>query len=152
MIKKITAIITVLMIILTFTFGCNKNKNPSESGSQQGEEFGATWQGSENNKLVKTETATYLDEAEKHIIVIPDFATDEEEFASNELNKLLNESTGIDFYIEKESDITINDGSYYWFVGNTEQSEEKGVIAEYSKLGDSGVIVKTVDNIVFLKG
>lgn len=154
MLKKTIAVLMSIFTTLSFA-SCAflPSGNDSNSGNVPNPEGnGAVWQGSENNKKQIKTTDAYLDEKQEWNIVVPDDATDEEVYASSELYELLTESTGLSFYLEEESNVTVNDNGYYWFVGDTQAAKDAGVVAEYSKLGDSGVVVKTVDNQMFLLG
>ena len=156
MFKKFLALLLAACTVVSVASSCtiaggsDDSSTSSDNGGSTNTSMG--WQGSENNKTIIKATNAYLDEKREWTIVLPDNATDAEEFAASELNKLLSESTGLLFYMEKESDVSVHDNAYYWFIGNTRAAQAAGVEAEYAKLGDSGVVVKTVDNKLFLRG
>ena len=157
--KKFLAMLLAACTIVSVASGCDFGQGTgsgSDSGSSSDSSGGGTpaasWQGSENNKMQIRDTGAYLDEKNEFTIVLPDNATDIEEYAASELYDLLTESTGLSFYVEYEVNASVGDNGYYWFVGNTRAAAAAGVKAEYDKLGDSGVVVKTVDNKLFLRG
>lgn len=154
--KKLIAMLLAICATLSFASCASDQGGSSDNGSGDSSsgsnDTTAVWHGSENNKTEIRETDAYLDEKSEWIIVLPDRATDVEEYAANELYELLTESTGLSFYVERESDVNVGANGYYWFVGDTSAAEAAGVQAEYEKLGDSGVVVKTVDNKMFLRG
>ncbi len=85
-------------------------------------------------------------------IVVPAEATSHERLAAQELSTLMYEATGIRLPTITDEGLTFTDDSRYLSVGDTALFTQAGVEMDISKLGVSGVRVKTVGRSVFMNG
>ncbi|MBO7345864.1 MAG: DUF4838 domain-containing protein, partial [Clostridia bacterium] len=75
-----------------------------------------------------------------------------EQFAVNEFLNLFNEATGEKLQALTDSAVTVNENSKYIFIGYTKQAEEKQVSAPTAVYTNSGYVIKTIDNSIYIVG
>lgn len=65
---------------------------------------------------------------------------------------LFKQATDISAGLEYESDVTVEKDCYYYFIGHTAALDENEIDYSYSLLGDSGVVIQTIENAVYMTG
>lgn len=108
----------------------------------------------EKQNVMKEITATKYDLVaggkSDYFILIPEKATEKEQFAANELQLFLKESTGamLPILAENEADTT---GSFL-SVGATKASEYASVTPTYEDVNSNGFVLQTVEDDCYIKG
>lgn len=132
--KKILAIL--LSVLLIFSFGCSCNeKNKDDAG-----------------EIAETEIYLVKDSATDYKVVIPENATEWEEYAADELVHFFKESTGITLSVIPDSGLSFSESDSYLSVGNTTLYQGSGVKAEFSELGRDGFKVVRKGKTVIMVG
>lgn len=88
----------------------------------------------------------------EYVIVIPegnDYATN---MAASELNTFLSQSSGVTLKIISDNGLTHSDSAKYISLGQTTLLETAGISLSKEDLGESGYIMKTVDNTLYISG
>ena len=140
--KRIVYIIALMMLVVMLFTGCDGCSPIVINPSYDGEQYAVDANGN-TLMLVKDRKSDY-------VIVIPENAGSIEKDAGYELQEFLYSSTGIEFKILKDSEITVDSSSKVVLVGDTKYSTS--VETTYSALGDSGFIIDLNGNNVILKG
>ena len=140
--------IIVLSVILLLSCVISSACNPSDVNDVEEPQKEGTHDVEEN------ETGKYIVnfQSSDYKIVIPESASDDELFASEEFATFFNEATGCVLPIIKDSGLTFNENDKYFSIGRTSILKSANVTADKSVLGRDGVRIKTVGNTVFLCG
>lgn len=135
-------IIFSLVIIFIFSVfgGCTKN-NVVATGYRINVK--ATDKKMIDNGQSKGIYLVYPDELEKNQII---------SFTVGDTQTLFEKSTGVRPEIKKESEVTVDSNSFYFYIGDTALSRQKAIQADYSLLSDAGISIKTDGNITFVTG
>ncbi len=91
-------------------------------------------------------------EAESNVVVIKDNESELVEFALNEFEDIFSEATELKLTSLFESEVTVEEDNFYYFIGQTDALFQNDIDVSYKKLGDSGVVIKTIDNCVYMSG
>ncbi len=142
--KKYVA--TLLSVLLAFGIACG----PTDAGNGSGN--GNSAQRPDTTHVTRTDKKLY--EAVEHVVVLPDEGETEEElqYAAFEFLALFEEATEIAPELEYESSVTVEEDNFYYFIGKTDTVAATEIDYSYSLLGDSGIVIKTVDNVTYLLG
>lgn len=87
--------------------------------------------------------------ASEYTIVLPDEASETEQYAADELADFVEQATGVKLMQAKSGDFT---GTKYISVGKTEQLENAGVFVDASRLNYDGFFIKTAGDAIFIDG
>ncbi len=90
--------------------------------------------------------------ASDYQIVIPEEADATTEFAASDLAEFLRLSTGVTLPIITDSGLAYDASAKYISLGQTVLLEQAGITITKEQLGESGYIIKTVDNSLFIAG
>lgn len=140
--NRIISRILALTLSMSLFAGCGSNQTSGEVKEQ------------EKKNVMKEIAATEYDLVaggqSRYYILIPENATENEQFAASELQLFLKEATGAELIIcaENEADVT---GSFL-SVGATKVSEEAGVTPTYDEVKSNGFVLKTVEDDCYIKG
>lgn len=129
--------------VLLFASACGEPDN-SGSGGENPED--ATY-----HRIVK-ETGEKIWSAKEQVVVLPDKSDGLTEKAGLEFIDLFKQATDISAALEYESDVTVEKDFYYYFIGHTAALDENEIDYSYSLLGDSGVVIQTIENSVYMTG
>ena len=129
--------------VLLFASAC---KEPDNSGSGGENPEDATY-----HRIVK-ETGEKIWSAKEQVVVLPDKSDELTEKAGLEFIDLFKQATDISAGLEYESDVTVEKDCYYYFIGHTAALDENEIDYSYSLLGDSGVVIQTIENAVYMTG
>lgn len=86
----------------------------------------------------------------EYFILIPEEATEKEEFAASELQLFIKEATGAELEICKED--KADTGKNFLSVGETKAAKSAGVAPTYEEVNSNGFVLKTVDDDCYIKG
>lgn len=141
--------ITVAFMILCascFAGGQSETSSSSDALSGSSNEFSS----SSAEKQGKETTFDLVNDGNTdYVIIIPDNATENEQFAADELSFFLGKATGTEFKISKESS---SSSDKYLSIGQTEALKATNIETDKATLGSSGYIVKTIGCNVYLSG
>lgn len=141
---KITAIFLSFLILFS-SCGGGGNEDPKNPSGENNNGTNST-----HKEIVTELSDNFVENGNTdYVIVIPDDATSNEKFASQELSLFLTKSTGIEFVIVKESSAKKDK---MLSVGQTKAFKSSGIKADVSELGSSGYVVKTVGKSVYMSG
>lgn len=133
--SKILSIIMVFIVAATCLCGCNKQ--PVNNDDEVVNKPAIT-----ENYIVNANSSDYK-------IVTSQNPTAFEEYASTELQKYINQATGVSLKIVTDNEITVSNKLIS--IGYNAIQQEK-VTVDKKALGDDGFIIKTVDDDLFLVG
>lgn len=133
--KKIIAIF--LSILLVFSLGCSCNDK----------------KGNETNEIVASEYDLVKGGVTEYKVVIPENATEWEEYAAEELVYFFKESTGLTLSVISDTGLTFSENDAYLSVGNTTLYQGSGVNADYAELGRDGYkVVRKGKTLIMVGG
>lgn len=136
--KKIFRVLALCFSVLLLLCSCGKENNADQSENLN------------NNEVVDTVYNFVTNGNSDYIIVIPENATKNEIYASEELSYFLNLATGISFKVVND---TVTAQRKYLSVGNTSFFRDSGIDnVRKEELKSSGYVVKTVGENVFMTG
>ena len=135
--KRILSVISLLLVLtmICSLIGCGKTDADSTTKS-----FPST-----GVNIVENGKSDY-------VIVVPegnDYATN---LAASELNTFLKQSSEVTLKITTDSGITFSDKEKYISLGQTTLLDSAGISVTKEDLGESGYIMKTVGNSLFISG
>lgn len=141
--KKLLSLLCIALSILTVFSVSACNNNPPVAPSGDGS----------NNKEIK-ETDIYLTENGRtdYTIVIPQKASQYEEYAAEELKLYMKESTNANFSIITDAGLSYDDEQKYISIGRTNLMSASEVQADAKQLGTDGYVIKRQNNVVILCG
>ena len=139
--KILCAALAALMLLCT---ACSDGKTPPDDNN------GGNNNGTYHVVVEKTKDKIY--EKSEQTVVLPNDCDEMTETAGAEFVRLFTEATELSVDIAYESEVTPSANGYYYFIGNTDALAAQKIDASYSLLGDSGVVIKTVDNADYLAG
>jgi hypothetical protein len=87
-----------------------------------------------------------------YAIALSDDADENERFAAEELSEFFWRATGVRMGVMSDAGITFNAQARYFSIGETSLFKSSGLIADRGVLGESGFVVKTLGETVFLFG
>lgn len=138
--KKIffgTAFMAVVLMFSACTQGgapADETKRPTASNETQTVAFSDT-------PFVKNGKSDY-------IIVVSDWADENEKFAARELQHFIEEATGCRLGVTKE--ISRDESKPYISVGNTQLAKDEGLVPERESVGTNGFLLKTVNGNMYI--
>ncbi len=141
--KRIISLIVMLTLSASLLAGC-KNTDTVSSEVRVLEK---------QNVKPEIPTSEYdfiVSGASEYFILLPENATNNEEFAASELQKFVKEASGAELSIVKENKADFT-GSFL-SVGNTKASQEAGVMPTYEEFQRGGFQLKTVEDDCYIKG
>lgn len=137
--KRFLVLIMAFVLMLSTLTGCKQqdvsyiNKEPAS--------FKST-----NTILVENKQSDYK-------IIVPELATAMENYAAQELQYFVKESTGCELTIIDDSQCNIDNSNKYLSIGNTKMLEAQSDITIDAKvMGDTGATVITKGNTVYMSG
>lgn len=138
----------IATIILMGTVGCTQNQgDPSDSSIQEQEE---------PSEMELKESPYYLtkNKISEYTIVYPEdvILGTHTDFAVTELQTFIYQATGVSLNAVKDTGLTYSDGAKYLAVGETSIFEGAGLTLNKKALKDSGYIVKSKGESVFMVG
>lgn len=141
--KRILALLLASLLMMGSLAGCG------DTGKTSGE---LPEQEKQNVKEVIPETEYDLvaGGSSSYFILIPEAATENEQYAASELQYFLQEATGAKLEIVDETTADLS-GSFL-SVGNTKASVEAGVNPTYEEVESNGFVLKTVEDDCYIKG
>lgn len=140
--KKAIAFLLSIALMVTF-FGCGKNETNSTEPAVLEEE----------PKFAATDTILAENGSSAYKIVLPLVYSYTEGYAAQELQEIFHEATGVTLPIVSDSGLVTDNTGYYLSVGNTAlKAAQSDVKPEYAVQGESGVLVKTKNNTVYMVG
>lgn len=134
--KKILTIFLAVIMALSFG-GCSKNNGNDTTVDKPIEKT--------EHYLVKGASTDYK-------VVIPEDATEWEEFAAEELVYFFEASTGLKLSVISDKGITFNENDSYLSIGRTSIYEQSGVSATYDELKRDGYKVIRKGKTVIMVG
>lgn len=135
--KLTTLLLALLMICSVFLTACG---NPEENV--------------ENTEPVveKTEILIYDGRKSDYKIVIPEDATEYEEFASSELVLFFEQATGVELEVITDKGLTFSENDKYFSLGRTTLLAGSGVTISYDELGNDGYKIVRKGNTLIMCG
>ncbi len=85
-------------------------------------------------------------------IVVPEASDAATDFAASDLAEFLRLSTGVTLPVVSDSGLAYSDTARYISLGQTTLLEQAGITITKEQLGESGYIIKTVGNTLFIAG
>ena len=140
------ALYPIMAFVLVFAAACGGGKDSSGDSSVKGEDPNATY-----HRIVE-KTDEKIWSAKEQVVVLPDNCDELTEQAGLEFIRLFEEATEISADIEYEAEATVNADGYYYFIGETAALSDNKIDNSYALLGDSGVVIQTRDNVVYMTG
>lgn len=140
------ALYPIMAFVLVFAAACGGGKDSSGDSSGKGEDPNATY-----HRIVE-KTDEKIWSAKEQVVVLPDNCDELTEQAGLEFIRLFEETTEISADIEYETEATVNTDGYYYFIGETAALSDNKIDNSYALLGDSGVVIQTRDNVVYMTG
>ena len=98
-----------------------------------------------NKKLVENGTTEYK-------VVVSEIPTDLEKTALKELIYFFNEATGISLQTVLDTQVSFTDTAKYISLGENAYTAQANIVADTKALGDTGLMIQTKGNSVFLLG
>lgn len=142
--RNIMKLLISIMLVFTLSLSaCGKQDNQqSTSDNKQ----------STNEEVFSSTSYCLADKGNSNYkIVLPNDASDYETFAASELQLFIEKSTSCKLDIIKDNQVSQNECLIS--VGNTAfLSNESSIVVDEAKLKDAGLLIKTVDSIVYLVG
>ncbi len=153
--KKIFTII--LLVLFALTLASCKKVTKTEGGNGQETEEKKRYSYTEGvHKLDFTETNSFLVQKGKtdYSIVIPETTDMLLLYAVDELTNLFEKATGIKLSMIQEDSLGLEHKpqNKYISLGNTKLFESSGIEMDKKALGVDGLIVKTLDNTIYING
>ena len=151
---KITKLIAVVLLCCSFIFSsCGTNLAETE-------QIVIPSNNSENILEIKETAKPFVSNlGSQYSIVVPDADYNYEGSAKNynviayqELVYFINQAVGCTLNVVSDSGLVLNDGSKYISLGETTLFEQSGIEIDKEKLGDSGYVIKTVGDSIFICG
>lgn len=139
---KFLASLLVIAMMLPLA-GCNKSNGGYEEVPAPSTEQGKPDVTGTN--IVENGTSEYQ-------IVIPEESDNATDFAATDLAEFIRLSTGVNLPIVSDSGLSYNESSKYISLGQTTLLEQAGVTITKEQLGESGYIIKTIGNSLFIAG
>ncbi len=131
----------ILLLSCTASFGCGTKKEETKEK-----------EGTHEKEVKDTENFILKSGECGYKIVIPENASEDEVFASEEFGYFFKDATGFSLPVIKDTGLTYNEKDKYFSIGRTSLLSSANVAVEKSVLGRDGVKIKTVGNTVFLCG
>lgn len=144
--KRQTRIISMLLAAVLFTsllVGC-------QGGAQTNGEVKEQEKQNVKAEIPATEYDLVSAGKSDYFILIPDNATENENYAAQELQLFIKEATGAELIICKENEA--DKAGSFLSVGDTTASQESGVTPTYEEVNSNGFVLKTVGDDCYLKG
>ena len=132
----------ILSLAFAFMFAFSAFAGCGEKNSGASTDETVTYEAS-GYKLVEQGTSEY-------VILLPESPTENEYMAANELTYFMKAATKAELTVTHESEYSVSDKSAIISIGNTAYAEQKGVKTD-GTLGDSGYVMKTLDNQLFIR-
>lgn len=144
--KRIISAVMAVMCCASLLSGCGNDESKNTSSTIVKE------QTKQNVKpeIPKTQYDLVASGKSDYYILVPEQATENELFASSELQLFFKEATGFELPILTEGAADLS-GSYL-SVGNTKASQDAGVTPTYEELKNSGFVLKTIEDDCYIKG
>ena len=142
--KKVFRTLTTLALaaVCAFSFllaGC-KNKADNDDDNKGGEDIKYT-----QTSLIENGSTDYK-------IVVNETDGTMSNYAASEINYFFSLASGLEFEKVTDEDVTYDANAKYLSIGDTALATAAGVTYDSAELGDSGYVVKTVGNTVFMLG
>lgn len=142
--KKVFRTLTTLALaaVCAFSFllaGC-KNKADNDDDNKGGEDVKYT-----QTSLIENGSTDYK-------IVVNETDGTMSNYAASEINYFFSLASGLEFEKVTDEDLTYDANAKYLSIGDTALATAAGVTYDSAELGDSGYVVKTVGNTVFMLG
>ena len=141
----------VLVICTLCLFACKK-KNQSESESALESVYESVPETSSEETLEKTGVNIVENGQTDYALVIPEDCDSMTGVAGQELIDFIYLSTGVDIPVVRDQGLTFNPSSKYISVGPTTLIDGAGIEISKDELGESGYVIKTVGNTLFISG
>lgn len=143
MMKKIICILLSILTLFSVSACATSNvETPSESNDSIMEEV--TDENGDTVNIISKGKSDYE-------IVIPNDATKAESYAAEEIQLYLKEATLCELKIVQESAAVDADGKHL-YIGETQKLASSGITVDYDELGEGGIIIKRIENSVFITG
>ena len=146
--KKILSFVIAFTCATTALFaGCN-NEAATPSDTQRGQP-----ESLEPVSFAETDTVLIKNKTSDYVIVIPKEATYVENYAAEELQNFLYESTGCTLPIVTDEGLSNDNTKKRLSVGETSLLEaQTDIVLDYDVMGDAGPSIDTKENTVYLAG
>lgn len=129
----------VLIVLFLFASGCKETSETPPNHEQQ--------------PIATTDIYLANNNASDYMVVIPELATEWEEFAANEFVLFFKQATGIQLPIVSDSGRSFSENESLISIGNTTIFQGSGVTAPYNELGRDGYkIVRKGKTVVLIGG
>ena len=139
--KIALSLILVILFVFSTFMACSNNEEEKVEEKK------------ENNnveKIDETDLSFIKDKRSDYKIVVGENAEFFENYACDELNKYLLQSTGCKLNIVKDNSVSINDKIIS--IGNNAIQKSSNVNIDKSKFGSDGFIIKTIGDDIFILG
>ncbi|MBR1967939.1 MAG: DUF4838 domain-containing protein [Clostridia bacterium] len=146
--KKIISLLSIILA-LVMTFGAVSCK-PKDDGNDGDNTVKTSVFNPDGITIEYTATDFIKNGQSDYVIVKPKESSQKEDFAAQDMQMLLKESTGVTLPIKTDDQVTYDANSKIISIGKTSFSEDKGL--KISDTNYSGYVIKTVDNSIFIKG
>jgi len=139
--KRLIGFIAIALSMLTAfsTVACNNNTN--EEPDNQNEQV-----------ITFTDIDLTKNASTDYVIVIPESFSQYEEYAAEELQLYLKESTNADFQVITDKGVAYDNTRKYISIGRTSLLTASGISVTTEELGTDGYVIKRDGNIVLLCG
>lgn len=139
--KKLFGFIAMVLSVLTLfsVVGCNKDDS---TVSVEDNSYAVTFTDIDLTKNARTD----------YTIIIPETFSQHEEYAAEELQLYLKESTNANFPIKTDKGVVYDETCKYISIGRTNLLEESGISVSVDELGTDGYVIKRDGNTVLLCG
>ena len=133
--KKILCILLALFLLPVTACGGDK---------------GSTGGGGGDDGVEKTNKKLWS--ASAQVVVTPDEPDALTEMAADEFADLFEQATELSVTMAKESNVTNDKDALYYYIGDTDAVNDAKIDHSYATLGDSGIVLKTVENVTYIAG
>lgn len=143
--RRWMAVLLTAVLLTASLAGCEKTETADKK-----EEVPEQEKQDVKTEIPETEYDLVAGGTSSYFILIPEAATEKEQYAASELQLFIKEATGAELAIVDETKADLS-GSFL-SVGNTKASEDAGVIPSYEDVKSNGFILKTVADDCYIKG